>query len=90
MTLNSPNTLIETDNKILDQNLINKLIKKFGSKSINRVLLMVPPDVDKNQFNYDAAKRGRLYNYSPYGLGLLASQLRKINKKVDILNLVWL
>jgi radical SAM superfamily enzyme YgiQ (UPF0313 family) len=28
-----------------------------------------------------------LYNYPPYGLGLLATQLRKIDKKVDVLNL---
>jgi len=89
MTLNknSANALIETDNKSLNPDLVKNLKKKFSSKSINNILLIQPPDADKNSFNYAAGKRGRLYNYPPYGLGLLASQLRKINKKVDILNL---
>ena len=87
MTFNSSNTLIETDNKILDSNLAKNLKKKFNSKLINRILLIQPPDSDQRGFNYNAGKRGRLYNYPPYGLGLIASQLRKINKKVDILNL---
>ena len=50
-------------------------------------MLIQSPDSDQSGFNYNAGKRGRLYNYPPYGLGLIASQLRKINKKVDILNL---
>ena len=89
MTLNknNTNTLIETDNKSLNPDLVKNLKKKFSSKSINNILLIQPPDADKNSFNYAAGKRGRLYNYPPYGLGLLASQLRKIDKKVDILNL---
>ena len=85
MTLNknSTNALIETDNKSLNPDLVKNLKKKFSSKSINNILLIQPPDADKNSFNYAAGKRGRLYNYPPYGLGLLASQLRKINKKVE-------
>ena len=87
MTLNKSNIWIETDNKVLDDNLIEVLIKKFASKSINRVLLIHPPDGDESLFNYDAGKRGILWNYPPYGLGILASHLKKIEKKVDILNL---
>ena len=63
------------------------MIKKFSSKSINRVLLIHPPDGDESLFNYDAGKRGILWSYPPYGLGLLAAQLKKIEKKVNILNL---
>ena len=81
------NKVFKTDSKILDPFLIEDLKKKFGSKSIKRILLIQPPDTGKNEFNYDAGKRGRLYNYPPYGLGFLASQLRKIGIEVDILNL---
>ena len=87
MILNKSNILIETDNKDLDNNLVKVLIEKFASKSINRVLLIHPPDGDESLFNYDAGKRGILWSYPPYGLGLLAAQLKKIEKKVDILNL---
>ncbi len=87
MNLNKSNTVIETDNKILDNNLVEDLKRKFGLKSINRVLLIHPPDGDESLFNYDAGKRGILWSYPPYGLGLLASQLKKIDKKVEILNL---
>ena len=34
-----------------------------------------------NLFSYEAGKRGRLYNYPPYGLGLLVAHLKKINIK---------
>ena len=78
--------LQSTSDKILDED-IEKLSSKFGSKKIKKVLLIQPPDSDKKIFNYAAGKRKRLYNYSPYGLALLASQLRKINIQVDILNL---
>ena len=84
---NSNVVLIETDNKVLSADLVNSIKKRFGKKTINKVLLIQPPDTDKKSFNYAAGKRGRLYNYPPYGLGLLATQLRKMNKVVDVLNL---
>jgi|TARA_B100001964_G_scaffold92128_1_gene103432 radical SAM superfamily enzyme YgiQ (UPF0313 family) len=87
MILNKSNILIETDNKDLDNNIVKVLKGKFASKSINRVLLIQPPDGDESLFNYDAGKRGILWSYPPYGLGLLSAQLKKIEKKVDILNL---
>ena len=83
MTFNSSNTLIEIDNKILDSNLAKNLKKKFNSKLINRILLIQPPDSDQSGFKHNAGKRGRLYNYPPYGIGLIAPQLRKINKKFE-------
>jgi radical SAM superfamily enzyme YgiQ (UPF0313 family) len=66
---------------------VEYLSKKFNSQKIKKVLLIQPPDTDSSTFNYGAGKRGRLWNYPPYGLGLLASQLRLINIEVDILNL---
>ena len=80
-------SLIKTDNTVQDQNVITDLKKKFGQKTIKKILLIQPPDTGEKEFNYAAGKRGRLYNYPPYGLGFLASQLRKINIEVDILNL---
>ena len=53
MPLNESNILIETDNKVLDNNLVKILIKKFSSKLINRVLLIQPPDTDENLFSYE-------------------------------------
>ena len=70
--------LLETDNQNLSADIIKSIKLRFANKKINRVLLIQPPDTDKKSFNYDAGKRGRLYNYPPYGLGLLATQLRKI------------
>tara|TARA_B100001123_G_C15314870_1_gene1025763 strand:+ start:1237 stop:3123 length:1887 start_codon:yes stop_codon:yes gene_type:complete len=81
------NSLVKTDNTAQDQNIITDLKKKFGQKTIKKILLIQPPDAGEKEFNYAAGKRGRLYNYPPYGLGFLASQLRKINIEVDILNL---
>ena len=83
MNLNKSNIVIKTDNKILDNSLVETLKRKFDSKSINRVLLIHPPDGDESLFNYDAGKRGILWSYPPYGLGLLASQLKKIDKNMD-------
>ena len=41
-------------------------------------MFIQPPDTDSKTFNYAAGKRGRLYNYPPYGLGILATQLYSI------------
>lgn len=67
--------------------IYEKLDNKFKSNQIKKVLLIQPSDTDKKSFNYAAGKRKRLYNYPPYGLALLASQLRKNSIEVDILNL---
>jgi radical SAM superfamily enzyme YgiQ (UPF0313 family) len=59
----------------------------FPLRSIKRVLLVNPPDADSSLFRLDTAKRGRYTNYPPYGLALLAQQLRRIGVEVKILNL---
>mgnify|MGYP001383165660 CR=1 FL=1 len=56
-------------------------------KKINRVIFINPPDVDEKIFDYDVAKRGRANNYPSYGLGILATQLRKTQFDVEICNL---
>ena len=68
---------------------VKSIVKKIFSseKKIEKVLLIQPPDSDKKIFNYLAAKRGRLWNYPPYGLGVLSTQLRDIDIKPEILNL---
>ncbi|MDD5194283.1 MAG: B12-binding domain-containing radical SAM protein [Candidatus Omnitrophica bacterium] len=64
-----------------------KLAELFPSRRIQRVLFILPPDVDESKFNYEAAHRGRCYNYPPYGLGLLARRLLDCGLKTHIVNL---
>jgi radical SAM superfamily enzyme YgiQ (UPF0313 family) len=59
----------------------------FPARQIRRVLLVNPPDADANLFRPEIAKRGRYTNYPPYGLALLAQQLRAIDVDMQILNL---
>src|SRR3989338_4085100 len=68
---------------LVDEELTNI----FPKRSIERVLFVAPPDVDKNLFNYSAAKRGRCWNMPPYGAGVIASHLRNDGLSVGILNL---
>jgi radical SAM superfamily enzyme YgiQ (UPF0313 family) len=59
----------------------------FPQRSIRRVLLVSPPDADASIFRYDTARRGRYTNYPPYGLAILAKQLRRANIDARVLNL---
>lgn len=61
--------------------------KKFKNLNIKKILLIQPPDSDKKIFNFKSAKRGRLWNYPPYGLGVLAKRIQNENIEVQILNL---
>jgi len=63
------------------------LREKFKHLNIKKILLIQPPDSDKKIFNFGSAKRGRLWNYPPYGLGVLAKRLQNENINVEILNL---
>ena len=60
-------------------NELKKLIKKvFPDKSnIKKILLVAPPEADSSMFDYNIAKRGRANNYPPYGLAVVATNLRK-------------
>ena len=72
------------ENKLAIEEEIDRL---FPDRCIQRVLLVIPPDANKKMFNYSTAKRGRYWNFPPYGPGLLAAQLRDEGLKVDMLNL---
>lgn len=63
------------------------LERTFPGKRLSRVLLVTPPDADAEIFRFETAKRGRYTNYPPYGLLVLASNLRQIGIDVRVLNL---
>ena len=63
------------------------LSRLFPKRVIDRVLLVTPPDGPSELFRASTAKRKRYPNWSPYGLAVLAQQLRRIGVRVDILNL---
>lgn len=60
---------------------------KFPSRKISRLLFIAPPDGDSKNFSYETCKLGRYPNFPPYGVGILASRMRKLGCTVDILNL---
>jgi radical SAM superfamily enzyme YgiQ (UPF0313 family) len=61
--------------------------KRHFPHGVRRVLLVNPPDADSSLFRIETAKRGRYTNYPPYGLGVLAQNLRDIGIDVRLLNL---
>ncbi len=63
------------------------ITRLFPERRITRVLLVNPPDSHAELFQYDTAKRGRYTNYPPYGLLILARNLREIGIKAEICNL---
>jgi radical SAM superfamily enzyme YgiQ (UPF0313 family) len=63
------------------------LTRLFPKRRISRVLLVNPPDSHAEMFQYDTAKRGRYTNYPPYGLIILARNLREIGVEVRVCNL---
>lgn len=67
--------------------LLNKMFFGNAGRSVRNVLLINPPDIEAESFNFKTCKRGRYTNYEPYGLGVLATHLRRIGVKVTIVNL---
>ncbi len=63
------------------------LFKIFGKKKIEKILLINPPDANKETFDFDRANRKRNSDYPPYGLLIVAKHLQKNGYKVEILNL---
>lgn len=54
-----------------------KFIKKtFAGRELKKILFVHPPDCTADVFKYDIAKRGGYYNFPPYGLGVLAANVR--------------
>lgn len=67
---------------------VERLVREqFPGGRLDRVLLVNPPDVDASLFRFDAAQRHVCPNYPPYGLTVLAAQLRKRAVAVRIVNL---
>lgn len=64
-----------------------EILRLFPNRRIGRLLFVVPPDADRQMFNYSTAKRGRYWNFPPYGPGLLAAHLREEGVVVDMVNL---
>jgi radical SAM superfamily enzyme YgiQ (UPF0313 family) len=66
---------------------VSEFFARHFPEGISRVLLINPPDADSSLFRIETAKRGRYTNYPPYGLGVLAQNLRSIGIDVRLLNL---
>ena len=67
--------------------LTTRLRGLFRNKSINKVLLVTPPDADRDIFGFDTAMRGRYTSFPPYGLGLIAQKISATGTDVNICNL---
>lgn len=63
------------------------IARSFPRGRIERVLLITPPDGEAELFRIQTAKRRRYPNYPPYGLAVLATNLRQIGVTPMILNL---
>ncbi|MCM0018593.1 MAG: B12-binding domain-containing radical SAM protein [Tagaea sp.] len=71
-----------------DSNAVEAFLDSaLPARRIGRVLLVTPPDTDAELFRWDTAKRGRYTNYPPYGLGVIAAQLRARGVDVALVNL---
>jgi len=80
------------EKKIMDmphtrEDIEDFLDRLFPDRCIEKVLLVNPPDSHSELFRYDTAKRGRYSSYPPYGLAVLAQNLRDIGIDVEICNL---
>ena len=73
---------------LLDQEFAAAFLKRFfPQRRLDRVLLVAPPDADSEMFQFATAKRGRYTNYPPYGLAVLAQNLRAVGVEARICNL---
>jgi radical SAM superfamily enzyme YgiQ (UPF0313 family) len=67
--------------------LIVSKIRRVFNGQYRRILLIQPPQFSEELLNVRIAKNKRYYNYPPYGLGLLCTNLKKRDYKVRILDL---
>ena len=87
LVVNTENTSKLTDHDERDALIDDGLTRLFPERRIKRVLFVTPPDVDESLFVYEVGKRKRSYNYPMYGLGIIASLLRRDNIEVSMINL---
>jgi radical SAM superfamily enzyme YgiQ (UPF0313 family) len=64
-----------------------KINELFQGRTIKKVLLVSPPDIEFSLFDYGLTKRGRSNNYPPYGLAVLGRHLLNQGLEVQICNL---
>lgn len=64
-----------------------ELKRLFPARRLDKVLLVLPPEGDREMFDYATAKRGRYWNMPPYGPGILATLLRRMGVEVAMVNL---
>ncbi len=64
-----------------------ELTRLFPLRHVKKILFVAPPDADRDMFHYLTGKRGRYWNFPPYGVGSIATHLRQEGLQVDILNL---
>lgn len=62
-------------------------IRSIFGKGIQKILFVNPPDGDAALFRPQTARRRRYANYPPYGLGVLATQVRSLDVTAEVLNL---
>jgi radical SAM superfamily enzyme YgiQ (UPF0313 family) len=63
------------------------LDRRFPGRLLERVLLVAPPDAPAEIFDPAIARRGTYGNFPPYGLAILAQNLRAAGIAVEIVNL---
>jgi len=78
---------IETRSAPQAWSLSDFLARQFPKGRIDRVLLVNPPDGEADLFRIETARRRRYPNYPPYGLAVLAANLRRKGVAVRIVNL---
>ena len=72
------------------QDLLSAVKSRFlGNKTeVKKILLVVPPDVEEEKFNFEFALLGRYNNYPAYGLGVISTAIKTYTTvQVEILSL---
>ena len=80
-------TALPAVNLAPDRDKVAAFFARYFPRNVRRVLLVNPPDADSGLFRIETARRGRYTNYPPYGLGVLAQNLRDVGVEVRLLNL---
>jgi radical SAM superfamily enzyme YgiQ (UPF0313 family) len=80
-------TALPAVNLAPDRDKVAAFFARYFPRNVRRVLLVNPPDADSSLFRIETAKRGRYTNYPPYGLGVLAQNLRDVGVDVRLINL---
>ena len=77
----------EVDEELSREKVQQFLAQIFSGKSVNKILLINPPDGDEELFKLSTARRKRYPIYPPYGLLVIASRLRRLGVEVEVIDL---